>query len=37
MIDAIYHEGVAIVIILLNALSFITLAFVIVIYILKWK
>ena len=37
MIDAYYYSGVATTIVVLNALSLISLTFVIIIYIAKWK
>jgi hypothetical protein len=37
MADAYYYSGVAIAILVLNVLSFLSLAFVIVIYIIRWK
>ncbi len=35
--DAQYYSGVGITIIILNSLSFLSLTFVIVIYIIRWK
>ena len=37
MVDAYYYTSVAIGILVLNVLSFLSLAFVIVIYIIRWK
>lgn len=37
MVDAVYYSGVAITVLILNALSFVSLTFVIVIYIIRWK
>jgi hypothetical protein len=35
--DTIYYSGVAITILVLNALSLLSLAFVIIIYIIRWN
>lgn len=37
MLDATYYSGVAITILVLNALSMISLTFVIIIYIVRWR
>ena len=37
MLDATYYSGVAITILVLNVLSMISLAFVIIIYIVRWR